>query len=76
MASIDVNAQAITITITDPVELERLMLVLTRTKSTKVQAIRQQLVEAIDAAAVTEVITDEVVDTLHADIVAFLVDEA
>lgn len=67
MAQVSANSSSLTITITDPVEMERLFVVLHRSKSTKIAALREAIKTALGEVAADEVITDEVVgDTLAA----------
>ena len=61
MAKVTTNSSSLIIEIADPAELERLMVVLTRSKSTKIAALRKAIIEAVSTAAVDEVVTDEVV---------------
>lgn len=72
MAHVEATASSVTLTITDPVELERLMTVLKRSNSTKVAAIRQQLAQAVLDAATSEVVTPEAVDEVVAGLEAML----
>lgn len=53
MANVTATQTSLTITISDPVELERVLTVLKRSNSTKVAALRQEIANALIAAAIT-----------------------
>lgn len=62
MAQVTASNGTIHIAISDPVELERVLTVLHRSKSTKVAALREQLKACLFNLAADEVITPEVVE--------------
>ena len=64
MAKVTATPHSITVEISDPVELERLMVVLHRTKSTKVIALREAMIAALNEAHAEELVTDEVVENV------------
>lgn len=76
MAKVTTNHSSLVIEIADPAELERLMVVLTRSKSTKIAALREAIKEAVVTAAVDEVATDKVVNKMLFEIEEHLATEA
>lgn len=62
MAQVTATETSLTITITDPVELERVLTVLQRSNSTKVAAIRHEIANALLSAFITPAHVTDVVD--------------
>ncbi len=72
MFQVTANESAVTIVITDPVVLERLMVVLARTNSTKVIALRESIKAQLAELVITEQASPAKVESMITDLEAML----